>query len=231
MRYTSKTLSLLALLVCLMFATEARADTFFITGGSATSGNILGGTFTLTGSNFELHGGFYQGPNSCSPCKAGQTISVGSFNLGLDIVSQPIPSTFGGTTYNTLYYSLGSMRFSSGIIVPNTSDALFTVTTPFSFTATLQGCTDPQGPINFCHAGDIVFDNATFIGQGTATVQMSSVSDGADGHLYSIRSIRYDFAAPTPEPATIVLLSTGLAGAGAIARRRRGRRAASKKIA
>lgn len=220
MRYASKTLSLLALLVCLLFAAEARADTFLITGGSATSGGIQGGTFTLTGNNFELHGGFYYGPNSCSPCKAGQTISVGSFNIVGDVVSQPIPSNFGGTTYNTLYYSAGSTRFIGSIVVPDTADALFTVITPFSFTATLQGCATPH-TLDPCPSGDIVFDNATFIGQGTATVQMSSI-DGEFGRAYSIRSIRYDFApTATPEPATIALLSTGLAGAGAIARRRR----------
>lgn len=228
MRHTSKTLTLLVIFVCLFFAAEARADTFLITGGSATSGNIQGGTFTLTGNSFELHGGFYYGPNSCLGCKAGQTISIGSFNIVGDVAGSHIPSTFGGTTYNSLYYSMGFTRFTGSIIVPDTNDALFTVITPFSFTATLQGCATPHTQ-DICPAGDIVFDNATFNGQGTATVEMSSFDDGF-GRRYDIRSVRYDFApTATPEPATIVLLSTGLAGAGAVARRRRGK-TDSKKV-
>ena len=221
MRHTSKAFPMLALLACLLFAAETRADTFQITGGSATSGNFTGGTFTLTGTGFTLNGGFFQGPNSCSPCTAGQTANVGSFNLGLDIVSVATPSTFQGVTYDSLSYSFGFMQFSASLVVPGETAALFTVTTPFSFMATLQGCTNPLGPINGCQPGDIVFDNATFLGQGVATVEMSSI-DGPDGRLYSIRSIRYDFApAATPEPATIALLASGLAGVGAAARRRR----------
>lgn len=220
MRNTSKALPLLALLACVLFAAEARADTFHITGGVATSGSIPGGTFTLTGAGFVLNGGFYQGPNSCLPCVAGQTANVGSFNLGTDIVSQPVPSTFMGTTYDRLYYSIGTMRFSASVVIPNVADALFTVTTPFTFTAMLQGCATPN-TLTPCPAADIVFNNATFVGQGTATVQFSSF-EGGNGRLYSIRSIRYDFSpTATPEPATIGLLSAGLAGVFAARRRRR----------
>ena len=221
MRNTSKVLPLLALLACLLFAAEARADTFLITGGVATSGNITGGTFTLTGDGFTLNGGFYQGPNTCSLCAAGQTVNVGSFNLGTDIASLPVPSTFEGMTYERLYYSSGHMRFSASLVIPGENASLFTVTTPFFFTATLQGCATPN-TLTPCPAGDIVFDGATFLGQGTATVELSSF-EGANGRLYSIRSIRYDFSSPTatPEPATIGLLSAGLAGVFAARRRRR----------
>lgn len=221
MRNTPKALPLLALLACLLFAAEARADTFYITGGSATTRNLTGGFFTLNGTGFTLNGGFYQGTNSCFPCKAGQTASVGLVNWGLDVVSVPSPSTFQGMTYERLYYSIASMQFSASLIVPGETAALFTVTTPFSFLATFQGCTNPSGPMTFCKPGEIVFDNATFVGQGIATVEMSSI-EGINGREYFIRSVRYDFVpAATPEPATIALLASGLAGVGAAARRRR----------
>jgi hypothetical protein len=227
MQNSSKVFPLLALLACLLFAAEARADTFVITGGSATSGNTSGGFFTITGDGFTLTGGFNFGPNSCLPCTAGQIANFGSFNNGDDVVDG-FPATFGGTTYDHLYFPFSSVRFSSGIIVPNTTDKVFTVTVPFGFTATLQGCTDSHAVISGCSPGDTVFSNATFIGQGTATVQMSSTLVGGT-RIYSFNSIHYNFGSTsTPEPATLVLLATGLTGVGAAARRWRSRAAANK---
>ncbi|HYO62172.1 MAG TPA: PEP-CTERM sorting domain-containing protein [Pyrinomonadaceae bacterium] len=221
MRNFTKALPLLALLACLLCAAEARADAFAVTGGFATSGGVTGGPFTLTGDGFTLNGGFNWGPDSCSPCVAGQTVNVGSFNLGLDVRSSLSPSVFNGVTYDRIYYSVGFVRFSASLVVPDESAALFTLTTPFTFSATLQGCTNPNGPINFCPPGDIVFDNVSFLGSGIATVVLSSF-ETVNGRQYGIRSIRYDFApTPTPEPATVALLSAGLAAAGAAARRRR----------
>jgi hypothetical protein len=39
---------------------------------------------------------------------------------------------------------------------------------------------------------------------------------------YQFRSVEATFNTPTPEPATLLLLSSGLAGAAALRRRRRG---------
>ncbi len=223
MRITSKALPLLALLACLLCAAEARADTYVITRGVATSGNFTGGTFTLNGGNFSLNGGFYYGPNSCFPCRPGQTANVGLHDLGTDVVGRPVPSTFEGMTYERLYYSVAFMQFSASVVMPDVADGIFTITTPFTFTATLQGCTDPLGPVNYCKPGDVVFD-ATFVGQGLAYAEFATVDDGNGGRIYTLRGVRYEFApASTPEPATVALLASGLAGTGAFARRRRGK--------
>ncbi len=213
-----RAISLALLLTCLTCVLDARADTVTINSGSATVGGTLGGTFSLGGNGFQIGGGLTNGPGSCSPCLAGEKISVGNINLGSDLRSGP--ANIGGISHEKLFYS-GFLQFSAGIVVPNTSSNLFTVTTPFLLTGSMQGCKDSSGALGLCQPGDLAF-NYFLTGQGTATITMMSFESAVFGRLYEIQSVRYDFApAAVPEPATIALLSTGLMAAGAAARKRR----------
>ncbi|HEY7170637.1 MAG TPA: PEP-CTERM sorting domain-containing protein [Vicinamibacterales bacterium] len=59
-------------------------------------------------------------------------------------------------------------------------------------------------------------------GSGTMTADLGPVLSG-DSSFWSFGQARFDFAsagAPTPEPASIVLLDTALAGVVAVRRRR-----------
>jgi hypothetical protein len=219
MRKTTKVLTLmLAFAACAMFASEARADPLVVTGGSATSHSNFGGTFTLIGNNFTLSGGTGQGVTSF-PAPAGTTVGLGNFNLGLDIFGGP--AVVNGVSYPSVVYQ-GFMRFSAAYTLPSDAPSEFTVVVPFAFTAQLQGCTDPLGAINTCPAANVVFDS-TLTGQGLATAILNSVVDENGNRIFGLRSITYNFS--TPEPATLVLLASGLAGVGAAVRRRRVRAA------
>jgi len=218
MKFSTRALPALLFFICLLFAQDARADPIAIIGGSASAEAVSGGRFTFVGNDFVLQGGTNQGTNSCAVCQAGETISIGSFNAGyFDI--RIGPAVINGVSYDGLFYN-GFLRFEGSIVIPNDTSRLITITTPFTFNGLLNGCTSTQ--ISGCPEGQVVF-NSFLIGHGIATVTLHSFDGGGSfGQLYGINNVRYDFApTPTPEPATMFLLGSGLAGIGAAIRRKR----------
>jgi hypothetical protein len=222
-----KTIYALAFLLCalFLFPSLAHADTFVITSGSLQE---TGTTFhfDISGTNVSVQNTgsslFSSTPgNRCftpaggggGNCHGGSLVSLtGSFSDfggGTAVVNG---NTYTGGMQGSLFFDAGS------VLIPTTGEDEFTLTTNFVFNGGLNK--------GISASPDAVF-SAQFTGQGIATVHFVRVFSNPNLHPdilnYRIASVTYTFTS-APEPATLLLLGTGLSGVGMrVLRRRRNR--------
>jgi hypothetical protein len=204
----------------------ARADPLLVTSGSYTDGSftgfwtLMGNGFSLTGASEGSAGGLFQ---SCKPC--GWEPAPVALNFTTHVFGGPFlggrPGTFDGVSYPTTVFD-GELHF----FAPSFSAAVLSptnliLTAPFTMNGHLVGF--PNGSAEF-NGMPRLFES-DFVGRGTATARfVQDPTEPNQPNLFEVMSVVYQFesnAAPTPEPATLLMFGAGLVIVSHRLRRRR----------
>lgn len=163
-----------------------------LTGGSLIVQGLFGGpVFQFIGPGFTISNkGADQGnvgASRCSPCRAGERLSLNSTFAG-ELGLGSGPSSIKGKQYPHLYYS-GIIDFYGETEIEESESPQVSVIGKFTLSGLMKGY--ENNPF-IAYPGSSVFD-VKLSGSGTATVELSRFPIASDEHHYSFRSITYRF--------------------------------------
>ena len=202
MFHTRRLLTAAALLVCVLPAAAARADTIIDGGSVVFNGHFTGGTFDLrAGNRYRLSGVTEDGMEGCIPCRAGTNPIIPSHSYNIyyrrDFVA--------GKTHYANPAFVGLMSFSAPPLPTLLSKRpRLSSVVPFSFVWGATICNYPENPEYCSQYSPNFLLRETFRGQGVMTVTLSGYYLPNHGWVYESRRIQFDFMPATDIPVALL---------------------------